>query len=504
MAAHRGGGAADAPDGVATREPDGDRTVPFNTRYRDFGGRWPVPGDNEILFVPLGGVGRIGMNWTLYGHAGKWLLVDAGIAFAGRDAEDVDAYVPDPAFLAPIRDRLVGLVVTHAHEDHIGAIDRLWPSAIDIPIHASPFAAAVLRARLDEAGTLGAVDLREFRVGGRVAVGPFDVRTVRMTHSIPEPVSLAIRTAAGTVFHSGDWKLDAEPLVGLPSDLDALREIGDEGVLAVMADSTNAISEKPPSSEGEVRAALERIMAARTGMVVVAAFATNVARVASAAVAADRAGRQVALAGRSMLRCEGAARALGLLPGVPEFLSEPGHLRGLDRREMALVCTGTQGEERAALARLARGDRRLPLLEPGDTVVLSSRVVPGNEPEVEEVVRSLRGRGVEVVRGGDHVDGFPVHVSGHASRDDLRTMYGLLRPRFAVPVHGTPEHLDAHARLARGCGVEAAVITEEGEVVRVARDGVRVLGAIEAPMLPLADRMAGRKAGRQRGKALAA
>ncbi|WP_207477925.1 ribonuclease J [Arenibaculum pallidiluteum] len=470
---------------AAETDRDGATVLPFN-RYTDFGSHWPVPAQGEVLVVPLGGLGRIGMNWTLYGHAGRWILVDAGIAFADETLEGVDAIIPDPAFLAPIMDRLDGLVVTHAHEDHIGAIDRVWPHVIGCPIWATPYAAAMLERRFDEAGTLSEIDLRTYPVGGSFEVGPFSIRSVRMTHSVPEPVALAIGTAAGTVLHTGDWKLDPEPLIGEPADLDALRAIGDAGVLAMLCDSTNAHKSLPRTSEAQVREAFKRLFAARKGQVAVVCFSTNVARLASAAVAAESSGRQIALAGRSIRNSEETARSLGLLDSVPHFLAEPAHLKGLDRVQTALVCTGAQGEERAALAKLARGDWRLPSFGPGDTVVLSARVIPGNEEAVDKVVSKLRSRGVEVLMGDESFEGAPLHVSGHPGADELRELYGLVRPRFAIPVHGTEMHLTAHARLARESGVEAALVTEEAEVIRLSHAGACVTGHVPVPKLHLA------------------
>ncbi|MFM2043198.1 MAG: hypothetical protein RLY86_1774 [Pseudomonadota bacterium] len=503
------GDAAVTPDNRAGADMTDDGTVstatvvPFH-RYTDFGSRWPVPAKSEVLVVPLGGLGRIGMNWTLYGHDGAWILVDAGIAFPPEDHEGVDAIVPDPTFLKPIRDRLLALVVTHAHEDHIGAIDRLWPHGIGCPIWATPFAAATISRRLEETGTLDEVTIHTYPVGGSFDIGPFAIRSIRMTHSIPEPVALAIGTRAGTVLHSGDWKFDPEPMIGAATDFDALRAVGDAGVLALLCDSTNAHKEMERTSEAQVREAFRRLFAGRKGQIAICGFSTNVARIASAAIAATENRRRIALAGRSMRNAEETARRLGLLDGVPEFLAEPSHLKGLDRSQVALMCTGGQGEEKAALARLARGDRRLPAFGAGDTVVLSARIIPGNEEAVEKLCSALRARGVEVLAGTESIGGFPVHVSGHPGAGELREFYGLVRPRFAIPVHGTEMHLTAHARLARAAGVEAALVTEEAEVIRLARQGARVIGRVDVPKLHLSNDEHGNRVAWRPGEALVA
>lgn len=448
--------------------------------------RWPIPREDEVLVVPIGGLGRIGMNWTLYGHDGRWILVDAGVGFPEeQDRGDVDAWIPDPAALAPILGKLDALIVTHAHEDHIGGIDRVFPHAINCPIWATPFAAALIARRLDEAGVLDEVEIRTFPVGASFRAGTFDVQSIAVTHSIPEPVALALRTRAGTVVHTGDWKLDPNPLIGEPTDLAAFRALGDEGVLAMIGDSTNAHRELPETSEIHVREAFRRLFASRDGTVVISCFSSNVARLASAAVAADEARRKIAVAGRSLRSNEETADQLGLLDGIPQFLAEPSHLKGLDRRECAMVCTGTQGEENAALARMARGDRRLPTLEKGDTVVMSSRVVPGNEEAVERVASALRALGVEVLQAGDLVEGFPVHVSGHAGARELRTMHELLRPRFAIPVHGEDHHLKAHAAIALSLGAKQAPILRDGDILAATHSGLRHLGTLRVPMAPL-------------------
>jgi ribonuclease J len=437
------------------------------------------------VVVPVGGLGRIGMNWTLYGHAGRWILADAGIAFPDDRSGAVDALIPDPEALRRLVGRIDALVVTHAHEDHIGAIQHAFPRVFSCPIWATPFASAAIARRLQEAGTLDEAELRIFPVGGAFRIGPFAIRSIRLTHSVPEAVAFAIETPAGTVLHTGDFKLDPSPLIGDPTDLEAIHALGNAGLLAMVCDSTNAERDLPVTSEAQVRDSLRRIFASRPGTVVVCCFGTNVVRAMSAADAALGSGRQIAFAGRSLRTHAEAAEALGIID-LHDVLAEPAHLQGLDRREIALVCTGMQGEENAALARLARStDRRLPRLGLGDTVVMSSSVIPGNEDAVASILAPLRARGVEILTQAHAPDGLTVHVTGHAGRAELATMHRHARPRFVIPVHGTEAHLRAHAALARDCGAEDAPIGSGGEVMAVSASGIRLLGRIEVPIIGL-------------------
>ena len=395
----------------------------------------------------------------------------------------MDAFIPNPEALRRAVGRIDALVVTHAHEDHIGAIQHVFPRQFTCPIWATPFAAAAISRRLDEAGTLDEADIRIFPVGGALRIGPFAIRSIRLTHSVPESVALAIATPAGTVLHTGDFKLDPEPLISLPTDFDAIRAVGDAGLLALVCDSPNAERDLPVTSEAQVRDSFRRLFASRPSTVVVCCFGTNVARAASACDAAARSGRQAALAGRSLRAHAETAERLGIVDPL-DMLAEATHLRGLDRREMALVCTGTQGEENAALARLARGkDWRLPELGPGNTVIMSASVIPGNEAAVERVLEPLRARGVEVLTQRNAPDGLPVHVSGHAGRAELATMHRHARPRFAIPVHGTDAQLRAHASLALDCGAAAAPVAADGAVISVSASGIKLIGLIVLPII---------------------
>lgn len=437
----------------------------------------PIPGTDEILFLPLGGCSRIGMNMALYGHAGKWLIVDAGVAFVSDEAPGIEAVMADPGFIEERMDDVVGLVVTHAHEDHIGAIHHLWPR-LKCPIYASPFASQIIRERLKETGNHRRITLNTFPVGGSLQLGPFRIETIAVTHSIPEPMSVAIHTMAGTVLHTGDWKFDPNPLIGRTTDFEALKRLGDRGVLAMMCDSTNATVDGTAGSEADARAGLMGAFAGRKGAIAVTGFASNVARMKAVLEVAAAHDRKVVLAGRSMLRMEKAARTCGYLDGLPNFISLK-EASWTPRRNLVLLCTGSQGEERAALSRIARNDHRELWLERGDTAIFSARAIPGNEDGIRDVQDHLRGTGVDVVTPADA----PVHVTGHPKRDDLARMYGLIRPRFAVPVHGTIEHLEAHARLARNNGVERALVPEDGDIIRIAEEGTRVIGRIEPERL---------------------
>ncbi|HYZ62407.1 MAG TPA: ribonuclease J [Acetobacteraceae bacterium] len=415
----------------------------------------------DLAFLPLGGTGEIGMNLNLYRCNGKWLAVDCGIGFGTSDNPEAEIMMPDPAFLAERRERLVGLVVTHAHEDHLGAIPHLWPQ-LRCPIWATPFASAVLRRKLGEAGILQDVTLNTVPCGGAIDLEPFALQFLSVSHSIPEAQSLVIRTPHGTILHTGDWKLDPQPLTGRPTDEAAFAKLGEEGVLAMVCDSTNAMVDGTSGSEAEVRENLRELIAGLRGRVAVTCFASNVARVESVALAARASGRRVALVGRSLRNLDAAARECGYLQGIPPFLTEDA-ANAIDDDKLLILVTGSQGEPRSALARIAADTHPNIALGEGDTVIFSSRQIPGNERAIITVQDGLVRRGVRVITDDDH----PVHVSGHPAREELRTLYRLVRPKFSVPTHGEWRHLSAHAELARGCGV-TPIMLEDGDVLGLA------------------------------------
>jgi ribonuclease J len=432
----------------------------------------------ELVFLPLGGVGEIGMNLALYGlgsdGGGDWLCVDMGVAFAGDDLPGINLMVPDIGFLEEERKNLAGIVLTHAHEDHFGGVFALWPK-LKVPVYATPFTAALMEAkRLGEPGA-PEIPVKIVRQGSRVKIGPFDVEFVPVAHSIPECNSLVIRTPLGTVVHTGDWKLDPAPIIGKPTDEKKFREIGEEGVRAVICDSTNATRDGESPSETEVAASLKTIVMEAKGRVALTTFASNVARLRSAALAAAEAGREVVVAGRAMERVINVAREMHLLDGVPPF-------RGFDafhsmpRDRVMVLLTGSQGEPRAALARIANDDHPEVSLDRGDTIIFSSRTIPGNEKAVNRLINSLITAGVQVITDRDRL----VHVSGHPRRGELTRMYEWLKPEVVVPVHGEALHLHENAKLARSLGIKEVAECRNGDVVRLAPGPAQVIDQVEA------------------------
>ncbi len=426
-----------------------------------------VSRDDELVFLPLGGSGEIGMNFNAYGYGPpddrSWIVVDCGVMF-GRETSTpgVDLIMPDVRFLAERRENVHAIVLTHAHEDHIGAVALLWPQ-LRCPLYATPFTARLIEDKLKEAGLDETVRVKIVPLGGHLSLGPFEIDFVSITHSIPEPNALSIRTPLGTVVHTGDWKLDPEPLIGDLTDVTTLKKLGEQGVLALVCDSTNALVPGESGSEATVRESLSRLIATLKGRVAVTAFASNVARLESVAKAARENSRELVLVGRSMHRIVNAARDTGYLEGFPRVLSEE-DAEHLPPNRVLYLCTGSQGEVRSALARIAAGEHRTVNLGPGDAVVFSSRIIPGNELLIFEMQNQLAARGVEVLTEKDHF----VHVSGHPCREELAQMYRWVRPQIAVPVHGERRHQEEHARLAKALQVPQAIVPENGQLFRLA------------------------------------
>ena len=421
-----------------------------------------VPSNEELLFLALGGAGEIGMNLNLYGTAGKWLMVDLGIGFADSTMAGVEVVMPDPEFIVERRHDLVGIVLTHAHEDHLGAVADLWPR-LKAPVYATPFAASVLKRKLIDAGLRDQVPVTEIPLGGKFSLSPFELEMITMTHSILEPNAMAIRTKFGTIFHTGDWKIDTEPLLGDLTDEAMLKRIGDEVALAMVCDSTNVFVEGEAGSESKVRANLEKLVRGHSGRVAVSCFASNLARVESIALAAVAAGRHPVLSGRALTRMLESAQECGYLLDFPECVPEK-QAGYLPRDKVLFICTGSQGEPRASMSKLAGGEHRDLVLEAGDTAIFSSRVIPGNEHSVGRLQNALIARGVKVITDREA----EIHVSGHPARDELVRVYQWVRPRIALPVHGEVRHMIEHAELAKTCQVPETVVAPNGTLVRLA------------------------------------
>jgi ribonuclease J len=433
---------------------------------------YPDGDPSALFFVSLGGAGEIGMNLNLYGYAGDWLMLDCGVTFGDDSQPGLEVVMPDPAFIVERRDRLLGIVATHAHEDHIGAIPYLW-TQLRCPVWATPFTASLLRAKLVEAGIADKVRINVVPMSGRFTIGPFDLELITLTHSIPEPNAVALRTPVGTVLHTGDWKFDPDPLIGSTSDEAALHRLGDEGVLAMIGDSTNALRPGTSGSESDLRRSLIDLVGRYDARVAVACFASNVARLETIARAAAAHGREVALVGRSLWRIDKTARENGYLADLPRFLTED-EAGYIPRDKILLICTGSQGEPRAALTRIAREDHPHIVLETGDVVIFSSRIIPGNEKAINRLQNALVRLGVEIVTEEDHF----VHVSGHPARDELVRMYQMIRPRIAIPVHGEARHLIAHADLARECQVHQPLVVQNGDMVRLTPSGATIVDEV--------------------------
>ena len=437
--------------------------------------------EDELVFAPLGGVGEIGMNLAIYGlgHEPRrqWIAVDLGVSFAGDELPGIDLIFPDVRFLVEERRNLLGIVLTHAHEDHFGALIDLWPR-LRVPVYGTPFTAALLDAkRLGEPGA-AEVPINVVPLDGRFTLGPFDIELVSMAHSIPESNGLIIRTRHGTVLHTGDWKIDPTPVIGPPTDERKLRALGNEGCLALIGDSTNAVREGRSPSETDVAKSLAELIKTARGRVGVTTFASNVARLRAVAEAAAVCDREVVLVGRAMERIAQVARETGYLEGIRDFRSVEvyGHL---PPDKVVALCTGSQGEPRAALARIAEGDHPEVAFSHGDMVIFSARAIPGNEKAVMRVINGLVSQGVEVITDRTHL----VHVSGHPRRAELADMLGWVRPQIVIPVHGEPLHMAEHGELARRAGVGKVILCRDGDLVRLAPGPPGIIDEVPAGRL---------------------
>jgi ribonuclease J len=438
--------------------------------------------DDELVFLPLGGSNEIGMNFNLYGYGPpddrKWIVVDLGVTFGDQTTPGVEIIMPDPAFIEEYADDILGIVLTHAHEDHIGAVGWLWPR-LKAPCYATPFTAFLLREKLRDAGILDDVPLTEIPLGGKLTLGPFEMELITLTHSIPEPNGVSIRTPLGTILHTGDWKIDPDPLLGGPTDIDAIRRLGDEGVLAMVCDSTNVFVDGRAGSEADVRVAMNTLIAGLKGKVAVACFASNVARMDTAIRAAEACGRRVCLVGRSMHRMTAAAKSVGLLQGVKPFVSDA-EAGFFPDDQILYLCTGSQGEARAALSRIAEGTHPHVKLGLGDHCIFSSRVIPGNDVPIRNLQNKLSDRGVRLYTERDHPG---IHVSGHPCRDELKEMYQWARPHIAVPTHGERRHLIEHSALARDLQVPEQVAPRNGDMVLLAPGKPGIIDEVKAGRL---------------------
>lgn len=436
---------------------------------------WPlaVVPRNELLFVPLGGSGEIGMNLNLYGYDGRWLMVDCGITFDNSHGP-TDIHMPDPRFIAEQRDRLVGLVITHAHEDHIGAVVHLWEQ-LECPVYATPFPAAVLRRKMREAELDHVLELHVVETSSSLTLDPFELTFIGVTHSTIESSAVVIETPLGRVFHTGDFKLDPDPLVGPVTESEAIRAWGERGLLAVVGDSTNATKEGRSGSEGELRRSLIDVFARFEHRIAAACFASNIARVQTLVEIATKLERHPIVVGRSLHRMIGAARKTEYLPTFEHEVSSR-DFGYLPPSKVFLICTGTQGEPGAALTRMSSNDHPDVFLERNDAVVFSSKIIPGNEEPIGKLHERFRRKRLSVVSEREAF----VHVSGHPARDELRTLYAWTQPRVVVPVHGEQRHMEAHAALARECGIEHSLVPFNGAVVRLAPGPAEIVGKVHA------------------------
>ncbi len=428
---------------------------------------------DKLLFIPLGGSNEIGINVNLYQYKGKWIMVDCGSGFADDHLPGVDMVVADLSFIEERKKDLLGIILTHAHEDHLGAIQYLW-NELDCPIYTTKFTKAFLKSKIAEYSFSDHLKINEIDPAKRFEIGPFAIDMIGLTHSAPEMQALMIRTEAGNILHTGDWKFDPKPIVGEASDQAALKACGDEGVLALVCDSTNVFNQGTSGSEGDVRDSLVDIIAGCPKMVVVTTFASNLARLDTIIHAGQKAGRKVALTGRSLHRMFAAAQESGYLTDIKPLVDERS-VGNYKREELLIIATGCQGEPMAATAKMANGSHHSIKLAKKDTVIFSSKIIPGNDKKIFKMFNVFVKQGVEVITERDHF----VHVSGHPAVDELKKMYELVRPQVCIPVHGEPVHIHEHAKLAKAHGIKEAVEVENGSVVLLQKEGSKVIDFVK-------------------------
>ena len=427
----------------------------------------------QLVFVPLGGCGEIGMNLSLYGYNDHWVVIDCGITFGDERYPGINIITPDISFIEKEIKNLHGIIITHGHEDHIGGVPHLWKN-LNCPIYVTPFAAAHLRRKLSEVGLIECVPIREIPCGGGGKAGPFEFKYISVAHSIPETQAVSLKTPVGTLLHMTDWKLDPRPLVGSQTDEQKLRDLGDTSLIALMCDSTNAEIAGHSKSEGKLRDNLTKIISACSKRVVVACFASNIARLLTCVYAAKNSGRSVGLVGRSLWSMAENARSCGYLKEVPEFLV-PEELSYCPRERSLIVATGSQGESRAALSRIASNNHSDIFLEKGDTVIFSSKEIPGNERAIGRLKNQLSARGVEILTEKESF----VHVSGHPAQDELSCIYDWLKPKLLVPIHGETRHLRTHVKFAKNNNVSDALMVENGSVLRIYPGPAEIVGEVK-------------------------
>ncbi len=439
--------------------------------------------DDRLLFLPLGGSGEIGMNLNLYAYKGQWIMVDCGMMFASDYTPGVDLILPDTNFIETEKAALAGLLITHGHEDHIGALPHLW-ERFRCPVYATAFTAELIKSKLQEVGLIDAVALHIVKAGEAFPIGPFEASYVPLAHSIAEGHGIALTCDKGTIFHTGDWKLDDEPLIGPVCPSEELTALGEKGVLAMVGDSTNVFNKHASGSEAKVRENLIEMVKGMTGRVVITTFASNVARLETIAKVAKETGRHLALMGRSMHRILAAGQETGYFKDLDTLIDEQ-DVGDIPRDNILIACTGCQGEPRAAIARIARGDHKHIHLAEGDNVLFSSKIIPGNEMTLGALFNDLASKKINVVTEKDAF----IHVSGHPGRAELRHMYDWVKPQCAIPVHGETRHLIRHAEFAKEMGVKHRIVPQNGDVIEIQPSGVTLVDRVSAGRLAVDGRV---------------